>query len=418
LRIAIVGAGLIGVSSAYFLNRLGHEVIVLDRAEGPGLATSFANGALLTPSMPEPWNSPGCWRMLLASLGRSDSAMQLRLSALPSLAGWGVSFLRNSRRHRYEASAVHNLRLALHSLTVMDQLRQATGIEYGRAARGSLRLFRDHERLRGAAASSHLASDGLTLRRLSRDETFELEPALAPLGDRLAGAIHYPADEVGDAYRFCVRLAEVAAQAGVEFRFGSAVESLDVGRGRVCAIVSGGEHICADHYVVAAGSFSSVLVRSVGVALPVQPVKGYSVTFARPASETAWLRMPVIDDDFHAVVVPLEDGLRVAGTAEFAGYDLSPNSARVHYLLRLLQNVLPESAPDPATGRPWCGLRAVSADGVPIVGATRVDNLWLNSGHGHLGWTMAAGSGELLAALISGGSPGVDPGPYALSRFG
>jgi D-amino-acid dehydrogenase len=267
-----------------------------------------------------------------------------------------------------------------------------------------------------AFASNPLSAAGLTLRRLSRDETVELEPALAPIAGGLAGALHYPIDETGNAYRFCVALAERAREQGVEFHFRTEAASLEVRSGRLVAVVSARERWAADKYVVAAGSYSTPLLRRAGVDLPVQPVKGYSVTIEPPAAQRL-LRIPIVDDDFHAAVVPLEGAIRVAGTAEFAGYDLAPNPPRIRYLLRLVQQLLPQLTFEPAAVRPWWGLRPMSVDGVPIIGPTPIADLLVNAGHGHLGWTMAAGSAEVLADLIDGRTPSVDPAPYALGRF-
>jgi D-amino-acid dehydrogenase len=417
VKILIIGSGLSGVTAAYALRCRGHEVTVIEREQGPARETSFANAALLTPSMAGPWNAPGCWRVLLASLGRSDSAMQLRLKALPGLTSWGVTFLRNSRTATFERNMLSNLRLAQDSLRLMSSLRQRVHLEYGRAARGTLSIFRDRPALdRAIAAANRLLPAGVTFRSLSREESVELEPGLAPIADQLVGAIHYGNDETGDAYRFCVALAEQARRQGVEFRFRSEVSSLEVRLGRVLAAVSERERLVADRYIVAAGSYSTPLLRRSGVHLPVRPVKGYSVTFDCP-TEQDLLRIPVVDDELHAVVVPLNGVTRVAGTAEFAGFDRTLNPARVRNLVGLLRKLLPQAHFDPATARPWCGLRAMSADGVPLIGFTAVDNLLVNTGHGHLGWTMAAGSAQLLADLVSGEVPSVDPAPYDPRRF-
>lgn len=417
MKALIVGSGLIGITSAYFLSRRGWEVTVLDRQEGPGEETSFANGSLLTPSMPEPWNAPGSWRMLLTSIGRSDSALQLRLKALPRLAGWGLGFLRNSSPERYERNTVKNLKLALHSIETMGRLRRETGIEYGGASPGTLRVIRDPGTLERALAwAERLRPEGLTYRRLSADEIVALEPALAPIGRRLAGGIHYPADEIGNAYRFCVGLAERARGAGVDFRFRTPVTGIEVRHRKVAAVLSGGKRFTADQYIVAAGSYSPLLMKALGLDVPVRPAKGYSLTFERPSLDVPF-RVPVADDDFHAVVVRLENVIRVAGTAEFTGYDLSLPAARIQNLFKLVRQVLPGWKFDPAAAKPWCGLRPMSVDGVPIIGPTSIGNLWTNTGHGHLGWTLAAASGELLSNLLTGGSPDVDPDAYALSRF-
>src|SRR4051812_29450656 len=229
MKVIVIGSGLLGLTSAYFLRRYGCEVTVVEREPGPGLQTSFANGALLTPSMPEPWNSPGSWRTLLASLVRSDLPLQLRARALPGLSGWGLQFLRNSDAARFAANTRKNLRLALYSLEMLHDLCSETGLDYGGEASGTLKVFRNEQSFQLAAtAAAELSSEGLKYERLSRAELVELEPALAPVGDQLAGGIHYPADETGDAYRFCVALAECLRTRGVGFIFGANVSSLEL----------------------------------------------------------------------------------------------------------------------------------------------------------------------------------------------
>jgi D-amino-acid dehydrogenase len=417
VKALIIGSGLIGTASAYFLSRRGWEVTVLDRQEGPGEETSFANGSLQTPSMPEPWNAPGSWRMLLGSLGRSDSPLQLRWKTLPALAGWGTGFLRNSSAERYERNSVKNLKLALYSLEVLRSLRRDIGIEYGCATRGTLRIIRDPVTMERAIEwVEKLRAEGLTYRRLSKDDIVALEPALAPIAQQLAGGIHYPVDEIGNAYEFTVALADHARRGGVEFRFRTPVTGIEVRQGKVTAVQSGGERFTADCYVVAAGSYSPLLMKQLGIRVPVRPAKGYSLTFERPKLDPPF-QIPVCDDDFHAVVVPLENVIRVAGTAEFTGYDLSLPEARIQNLVTLVKQVLPAGGFERAQAKPWCGLRPMAMDGVPIIGPTPIGNLWLNTGHGHLGWTMATGSGQLLSDLLTGGSPRVNPDSYALARF-
>lgn len=418
MKALIIGSGLIGTTSAYLLARRGWEVTVLDRQEGPGEETSFANGSLLTPSMAEPWNAPGSWRVLLKSLGRSDSPLQLRFKSLPGLAGWGTGFLRNATPERYKRNTVRNLKLALHSLEVLARVREETGIEYGAAFRGSLRVIRHAAALERALAwAEELRAEGLTFRRLTGDEIVRMEPALAPIGRQLAGGIHYPADEIGNAYGFCVGLTEHARRSGVEFRFRTPVTRIEVRQGKVAAVLSGESRFTADCYVVAAGSYSPLLLKQIGLEVPVKPAKGYSLTFASPPLDPPF-RLPVADDDFHAVVVPLENVIRVAGTAEFTGYDLTLPEARIQNLVTLVRQVLPEGKFERAQAKPWCGLRPMSVDGVPIIGPTPIGNLWINTGHGPLGWTMATGSAQLLTDLLTGGSPRVDPDAYGLARFG
>lgn len=417
MKVIVIGSGLMGVTSAYFLQRRGHDVTVLERAEGPARETSFANGAMLTPGMAEPWNSPGSWMELLASLVRPDAALRLRPSALPSLVSWGITFLRNSAAAAFERNAANILKLALYSREAMQSLREELDIDYGRVARGSLSIYRSRAALnRAAAIAARRADAGLRFRRLSSEETADLEPGLAPIAERLAGAIHYETDETGDARRFCESLVDAARALGATFRFGTEVSSLAVESGRVVAVASGQRRLVADRYVMAAGSYSTPLLRRAGIDLPVRPAKGYSVTFedsrARPS-----LRLPIIDSELHAVAVPLEGAVRLAGIAEFAGYDRRLNAARIRSLTKLLPAVLPRARFDLATAKAWCGLRPASPDGVAIIGPTRIPNLWVNCGQGHLGWTTAAGSAKLLTSLICGDAPEMDPTPYALARF-
>lgn len=418
MKFIVIGSGLIGVTTAYFLRDRGHDVTVIDREADAARGASFANGGLLTPSMPEPWNAPGCWRVLASSLSRSDSALQLRWRALPQLTRWGISFLRNSSVARFERSARSNLRLALYSLEILGSLRQRLGLEYGHAACGTLRLFRTPAALsRVASAAERWASEGLGFRRLSPAEVVDLEPALESLRDQLAGALHYQVDESGDARRFCESLAAEARRRGVEFRFGIDISSLNVRSNRIVEAVSPQEVFSGDQYIVAAGSYSSLLLRNIGVHTPVQPVKGYSITIEEFQSRRR-LEIPVIDDDLHAAVTPLGNVIRVAGTAEFAGYDRTLTSTRIQNLKKLLKAILPELQYNPAAVKEWCGLRPVCSDGVPIIGQTPIANLLVNTGHGPLGWTMAAGSAHLLTEIISGNSPRIDPAPFSVARFG
>jgi D-amino-acid dehydrogenase len=419
LKIIVIGSGVIGLTTAYLLKERGHDVAVIERELGPSLQTSFANGALLTPSMPEPWNTPGCWRVLFGSIGRSDAPLQLRLSALPSLLHWGVTFLRNSRRTAFELNTISNVRLALQSLKVMGSLREDTHIHYGATARGTLKLFRTSEALDQAlsVAERLLRLEGLPYRSLSPVETVGLEPALGAIAHELSGAIYFTVDETGDAYQFSCALAEQSRAQGVEFHFGTNVTSLELESGRVGAVRTEQARLTADQYVIAAGSYSSRLMRTIGLDLPVRPAKGYSVTFDLPDAKNR-LKIPIVDDDMHAAVVPVgEKAIRIAGMAEFAGYDHTLRPERVRSVAALGRRLLPDEGVDWLRGKAWCGLRAMSADGVPLIGRTQLTNLWVNTGHGHLGWTMAAGSAELLTHLLTGESPAVGAAPYDPLRF-
>ncbi len=419
MKVIVIGSGLLGVSTAWALKERGADVTVLDRAEGPARETSFANGALLTPSMADPWNSPGVFWKLLRWLGREDSPMLLRPRALPSLIGWGLQFIRYSNPRHYRNNTLNNARLALYSLQSLQELRSGTRIEYAGATLGTLRLFRHGTELENALEMvDWLGQHGVRSRTLDRAATIAMEPALAPIGQELAGAIYYPDDEHGDALRFCEGLAREAQARGVRFCYGATVAGLRREGARITSVAGNSQSWEADAVVLAAGSYSPKLVESVGIKVPIQPVKGYSITVPMDGAQPA-PRIPILDDELHAVAVPLADRMRVAGTAEFTGFDRTVTPARIENLRYLLARTYPSIAQTatPERTSSWAGLRPMSCDGVPIIGRTACENLFLNTGHGPLGWTMAVGSGRALADLMVGRTPEIDLAPYSLHRF-
>ena len=419
VKVLVVGSGLMGVSATHFLLRRGHDVTVVDQGSEPGCATSFANGALLTPSMADPWNTPGICSDVLKSLLRGKPIVNVRLRALPSMGGWIVRFLRAASASVFTRNALANLRLALHSLEVLRSLTEDTAISYGHRACGSLRVFRDSSSFHHACdTAARLAAHGLGFRRLDLTQAVEVEPALEAVAKDILGGIHYTTDELGDARLFCIELARRLQARGAEFRFRTKVRSFELRSGRIAAALTDRGALYADAYVAAAGSDCASLLNRIGVRVPIRPLKGYSVTF-EGLSAACSLRIPVVDDTLHAAVVPLGSTLRVAGIAEFAGFDRSIDPRRIATLVAILKGFMPNIGPelDMRNAQAWCGLRPLSADGVPIIGPTRIDNLFVNAGHGHLGWTLAAGSGELLADILSNEQPKIDPAPYALRRF-
>lgn len=418
MRVIVIGSGLMGVTTAWFLARDGLNVTVVDRAAEPAQGTSFANAGMLTPSMADPWNAPGVLRHILGWLGHEDAPLLLRLSALPSLFGWGLSFLAHSQPARFRDNMQRNLRLANYSMGVLRELRTSLNLEYDQRSAGTLKIFHNQRGLDAATERfGQLAPLGLRQRALSAAEVVALEPALADVGASLAGGIHFPDDESGDARMFTQALARHAQAAGAIFRFGCEVTGLERHGSRITAVLAQQEKIAADTVVMTAGSWSPLLMRRLGLRLALRPVKGYSVTLARGGWQHA-LGLPVIDDALHAAVTPLGERLRVAGTAEFAGYDIATTPARVENLFQMLLKIFPSFAPhlDRAQAAPWAGLRPVSADGVPFIGRLGYDNLYINTGHGHLGWTLAAGSSRLLADLIQQRQPALDPFPYRARR--
>lgn len=426
MKVVVIGAGIIGLASARFLLEEGvHDITVVDRAAGPTQGTSFANGALLHPSAVEPWNSPGILGVLLRSLGREDAAVLLRARAVPSLLGWGWRFLRESAPQRFRANTMANCALALHSLRCMRQL----GIDpaaFDHAGRGSLMVLREPIALDKAVRwAAELAQAGVRYRVLDRREMVALEPALAPVAEQFVGAVHNLDDETGDCHRYGVALAEQLSKAGVSLRLAACVERIEADRQGVRGVrLAGGETLPADAVVLAAASPSVALARALGLALPVRPAKGYSLTYELGA-DAPLPQVPVIDSALHVAVTPLGEGatrrLRVAGTAEFCGDDLSICATRAAQLARLAARLYPSVLGASGTSRPreWTGLRPVCADGRPLIGPTRVPGLWLNTGHGHMGWTVGAASGHLLARQMIGADTGpVDARAFAPTRLG
>ena len=418
MRVVVVGAGVIGVATAYFLARHGCDVTVLEREPEAAAGTSHANAGMLTPSMADPWNAPGLAWHLLRWLGREDAPFLLRPSVLPSMAGWGLKFLRQSTPARFRANSEKNLRLALYSLEQLRALRADLKLPYDALANGTIKVFRDARGFAdGQSRTQMLTAMGLQVRTLTPAQAVALEPSLAPVQSQLVGAIHCPQDESGDARAFTEGLAARAREFGVEFHFGAEVTGVERSGDRIAAVLAGGARYTADSFVLAAGCWSPRFLQQFGARLPLQPVKGYSIT----VDASGWSgapRMPVIDDALHAAVTPLGSRLRIAGTAELAGFDRSLNPARIENLFHLLLSLFPGFAPrlDRARASPWAGLRPVSADGVPHLGRFAMDNLFLNTGHGHLGWTLAAGSAQLVADLVAGKRPGLDLEPYDPNR--
>lgn len=418
MRIAVTGAGLIGLATAHFLHAQGHKVVIVERRDGPALETSFANAGMLTPSQAEPWNVPGILAKVLGWIGREDAPVLLRPAALPSMLYWSWQFLRNSRPERFLANTRANARLARLSVDELRALRRHESLEYGQVCPGTLKVYRDPAALgEGRHIADMLAGMGVTQHFLDATGAVNLEPALESIRASIVGAIHFPDDESGDAHRFCRALGESLARKGVETRYDVEVTGFVRAGRRVDALRTACGEIHADAFVLCAGSYTPRLGAMLGLDLPIRPVKGYSITIPMAPGAVA-PRMPIVDDTRHAAITPMDGRLRVAGTAEFAGFDTILTSSRIRNLVDVVGEVLPRHVPAPGIElNGWTGLRPYTCDGVPIIGPTHLENLFVNAGHGHLGWTLAVGSGKLLAQLMSGEAAGVDPAPYRLQRF-
>src|SRR5512139_4296253 len=409
MRVIVLGAGVVGTTAAWYLSCAGHEVTVIDRQPDAALETSFANGGQISASHAEPWANPSTPAKVLKWLGREDAPLLFRLRADPRQWVWALRFLVECLPARSLANTKQLLALALYSRDRLAELRRDTGIEYDHRARGILQFFTDAAALeRAAAKAAFMRAMGCEREVKSAAETLALEPALAGAPIRLAGAIYTPTDESGDACKFTQGLARLAGARGVEFRFGCTVRRLDVAGDRVSSVVVAGpggadERVLADAYVVALGSYSPLLLRTGRISAPVYPLKGYSITVPLGEGDVA-PQVSLTDESAKLVFSRLGERLRVAGTAELTGYDTAINRVRCEAIVRRTRELFPRlSHPDRAEF--WAGLRPATPSNVPLVGRTRYANLYLDTGHGTLGWTMAAGSGQAIADIVSGRRP-------------
>lgn len=416
--IVVIGGGLIGLTTAWELLERGHTVTIVEGNETIAAEASFANGGLITPSMPEPWNGPGVGKHLLSSLFDPRSAMKLRLAAIPSLVPWGLHFLRNSAPNRYHQAIAANFDLCSYSAEETIALVRRLNLNCDFAASGTLKVFRTQLALDAATdTAQYLVGRGLKMNRLTVAETIQQEPLLAPVRQDLAGAILYPEDCAGDARKFCLDLAHRFTIGGGTIKTGFKVTDFrDVGR-NCFELMSDSERVSASQIVLAAGASAPFLARQLGFRLRVAPAKGYSVTLNGNASSPA-LRRPVIDDALHTGFTPLGTRLRLVGTAEFAGFDRTIRDDRITNLISIFRALFPELAGQVGLdqGTPWAGLRPMSDDGVPIVGKGPSRGIWVNCGHGHLGWTMAVGSAKLLADQLEAREPALLAQHFALCR--
>lgn len=416
--VMVIGGGVVGLATAYALLKKGLRVDVLEAAGSVGLGASFANGGVLTPALSQPWNSPGIGLRVARSGWRSDSDVFIRGRAIPSLLRWGTAFLRNAAPARFYRAAEAAYKLCTYSVDLMSRLSPDFRLAYLAGATGTLAIFASRASLEvGSAVAQRLAGVGLRYQSLDGDQTIEREPALNSVGGRIAGGLFFPDDERGDAYLYCQVLAKCIEQCGGRVRLGTTVKALIREGDRIIGVQTPSERIICRSVVVAGGVQTVGLLHALGVKLPVCPVKGYSLTLDVRGLNSA-PHVTVVSDEFHAAITRLGDSLRLAGTAEFDGYSTALRPERIRNLASLLKAIFPNIAArvDVSQGLPWAGLRPVSADGIPFIGATRLRGLYVNTGHGHVGWTMAMGSGALLADLLTGAAPQIDPSPYAAVR--
>jgi D-amino-acid dehydrogenase len=407
VKVIVMGAGVVGVASAWYLAAAGHEVVVVERRREAGMETSFANGGQISAGHAQPWAQPAVLPKLLRWLGREDAPLLFRPRADAAQWEWVLRFLLECLPGRFERNCRALAGLAAYSRDSLRELRAATGIEYDHLSRGIL-----HFATAGAdfdAMARHaqaMRALGVERQVKAAAECIALEPALADSLHPVVGGVFTAGDESGDAHRFTRELAQRAAARGVSFRYGVAVEALESAGGKVAALrAHDGERICADAYVVSLGSYSPLLLRPIGIRIPVYPLKGYSITLALGPQEAAAAPSVSLTDEAHKIVLSrLGNRLRAAGTAELAGYDSAINPVRCAAIARRVRELFPRLGAAPAVDS-WAGLRPATPGNLPLIGRTALGNLFLNTGHGTLGWTLACGSGRALADLVSGRRP-------------
>jgi D-amino-acid dehydrogenase len=416
MRVVVLGSGVVGVASAWYLAQAGHEVTVLDRQPAPGMETSFANAGQVSPGYSAPWAGPGIPVKALKWLMMHHRPLVVWPLLDTRLYGWLARLLANCTEDAYNRNKSRMVRLAEYSRDVLRDLRGATGIEYDQRMQGTLQLFRTQKQL-DAVPNDTVVLDQFRVpyEVLDAAGCAAAEPALRFVPGKYVGGLRLPGDETGDAFLFTQRLAVLAQQAGVVFRQGVTIQGIETEAGRVTGIATDQGRVTADHYVVALGSFAPKLLRPLGVHVPVYPVKGYSLTLPVTDPEGAPVST-VMDETFKIAVTRLGDRIRVGGTAEIAGFSATLRGPRRRTLEHTVTDLFPRGG-DVAQASFWTGLRPMTPDGTPVVGPTRYPNLSLNTGHGTLGWTMACGSGRLLADLISGRAPEIDAADLALSRY-
>ena len=407
MKVLVLGAGVVGVTTAWFLSKSGHEVTVVDRCDAAGMETSFANGGQISVSHAEPWANPAAPLKVLKWLAREDAPLLFRLR--PDLRQWlwGLAFLRECTPARTRRNIRQIVNLGLYSRATLQSLRAETGIAYDHLTRGILHFYTSQAELDAALEPARVMREhGCDLEMIGPDRCVEIEPALKSARHLLVGGSMTTCDESGDAHKFTCELARLAAQRGVRFLFGQRIESLQRHGDRISGVQLEGGVRTADAYVVAMGAYSPLLTRQVGIALNIYPAKGYSATVpvADPARAYS---VSLTDDEYKLVFSRLGDRLRIAGTAELNGYHTGLNEVRCRALLRRTEALFP-GAGDMSRAQFWTGLRPATPSNVPYIGGTRYPNLFLNTGHGTLGWTHACGSARALADIVAGREPEVE----------
>lgn len=415
MRVVVLGSGVVGVTSAYYLARAGHEVTVIDREAGPALETSFANAGQISPGYASPWAAPGVPLKAVKWMFQKHAPLAIRLDGTQFQLQWMWQMLQNCTSSRYAVNKGRMVRLAEYSRDCLQALRAETGIQYEGRTGGTLQVFRTQQQFDGAAKDiAVLQEANVPYELLSSAELAQAEPALAAVSHKLTGGLRLPGDETGDCQMFTTRLAALAEQLGVKFRYNTPIDALAMTGDRIAGVQCGDELVRADSFVVALGSYSTKFLSGL-VKIPVYPLKGYSIT-APIVNEASAPVSTVLDETYKIAITRFDDRIRVGGMAEIVGFDKSLRQARRETLELCVNDLFPGGG-DTSKASFWTGLRPMTPDGTPIVGRTPVPNLFLNTGHGTLGWTMSCGSGQLLADVMSGKQPAIKADDLSVHRY-
>lgn len=417
MKVVVLGSGVIGVTSAWYLAKAGHEVVVVDRQTGPGLETSFANAGEISPGYASPWAAPGIPLKAIRWLLMRHAPLILSPRIDREMLDWLFAMLGNCTRSRYAINKSRMVRLAEYSRDQLGALRAEIDIDYDQRMQGTLQLFRSQNQLDGIAKDIEiLRAGGIPFEIFDREGCVRAEPGLADARNKIVGGLRLPNDETGDCFKFTTALASEVMDRGVTFQYGSTIQSFCFEGGEITGVRTNQGILTGDRYVLALGSYSAAMARPLGLKLPVYPVKGYSITVPILEQNLAPVST-LMDDTYKIAITRLGDRIRIGGMAEIAGFDYSLPERRRATLIHSLSDLF-SRAGDIGAASYWSGLRPMTPDGTPVIGATAFPNLFLNCGHGTLGWTMACGSGQLISDLVSETPPAIEASDLSLARYG
>jgi D-amino-acid dehydrogenase len=417
MKVIVLGAGVIGVTTAWYLRRGGAEVRVLDRQPGPGMETSFANAGELSYGMTSPWAAPGIPQKALRWLFMRHRPLFIWPMVDPKMWAWGARMLANCNAQSYRVNKARMVRISHYSRDVLPDLLSEAPIEFDMRERGTLQLFRTEKQVKASKADQEvLAEFDSPYEVLDRDGCIAVEPGLAHVPEKFVGGLRLTADRTGDCQKFTMRLAEKAAEAGASFRYGVTIKRLAMDGDRIASVETDQGPETADAYVCCLGPFAPILLRTIGIRLPIYPVKGYSITL--PVTDDAAAPQSTLMDETHKVAITrLGDRIRVAGQAEIIGYSQRLGQRATDTVRYVISDLFPKGG-DVSKAEGWTGLRPMTPDGTPMLGPTRFSNLYLNTGHGTLGWTMSAGSARAVADLVLGRTPEISFDGLTPDRYG